>query len=67
MSGYIACICEGNAEAAILDLLLDHHQLIFEREQMLEEEVLKCRKGKEFEERCLSLVKHMNIKCRSSM
>ncbi len=53
MSGYIACICEGNAEAAILDLLLDHHQLIFEREQMLEEEVLKCRKGKEFEERYL--------------
>lgn len=53
MGNYVACICEGGAERAILDLLLDAHKLIFEREDLLEEEVLKCRSGKEFEERYL--------------
>lgn len=53
MGKYIACICEGAAERAILDLLLDEHKLIFEREDLIEEEVLRCRKGKEFEERYL--------------
>ena len=31
MAKYTACICEGSAERAILDLLLDHGDLIFER------------------------------------
>lgn len=53
MGKYIACICEGGAERAILDLLLDNHKLIFEREDLIEEEVLKCRSGREFEERYL--------------
>lgn len=53
MRKYIACICEGGAERAILDLLLDNHQLIFGREDLIEEEVLRCRSGKEFEERYL--------------
>ncbi|XCP84760.1 hypothetical protein ABXS75_17190 [Roseburia hominis] len=53
MSKYTACICEGGAERAILDLLLDSHKLIFEREDLLEEEVLRCRSGKVFEERYL--------------
>lgn len=53
MAKYVACICEGGAERAIVDLLLDHHRLIFEREELLEEEVLRCRKGKEFEEKYL--------------
>lgn len=53
MGKYIACICEGGAERAILDLLLDNHKLIFERQDLIEEEVLRCRKGKEFEERYL--------------
>lgn len=53
MAKYIACICEGGAERAIMDLLLDNHKLIFEREDLIEEEVLRCRKGKEFEERYL--------------
>ncbi len=38
---------------AILDLLLDNHKLIFEREELIEEEVLRCRSGKEFEKRYL--------------
>ena len=53
MAKYTACICEGGAERAVLDLLLDNHMLIFEREQLIEEEVLRCRSAKEFEERHL--------------
>lgn len=53
MGNYIACICEGGAESAIIDLLLDSHKLIFEREDLLEEKVLRCRSGKEFQERYL--------------
>ena len=53
MAKYIACICEGGAERAIMDLLLDNHMLIFERGELLDEEVLSCRKGKEFEEKYL--------------
>ncbi len=53
MGKYIACICEGGAERAILDLLLDNHKLVFKREDLIEEEVLRCRSGKEFEERYL--------------
>ena len=53
MAKYIACICEGGAERAIMDILLDNHMLIFERGELLDEEVLSCRKGKEFEEKYL--------------
>ncbi len=53
MAKYMACICEGGAERAVLDLLLDNHMLIFEREQLIEEEVLRCRSAKEFEEKHL--------------
>lgn len=53
MAKYLACICEGRAERAILDLLLDNHKLIFERVDLIEEEVLKCRRGREFEEKYL--------------
>ena len=53
MGNYIACICEGGAERAILDMLLDNHKLIFEREDLIEEELLRCRKGEEFQNRYL--------------
>lgn len=53
MAKYIACICEGGAERAIMDLLLDNHMLIFKREELIDEEVLSCRKGKDFEEKYL--------------
>lgn len=53
MGKYIACICEGGAERAILDLLLENNKLIFEKENLIEEEILRCRKGKDFEERYL--------------
>lgn len=53
MAKFIACICEGTAERAIMDLLLDNHLLTFEREELIDEKVLKCRKAKEFEEKYL--------------
>ena len=53
MAKYIACICEGGAERAIMDLLLDNHRLIFERGDLIDEELLRCRKGREFEEKYL--------------
>lgn len=40
---YKACICEGAAEQAIMDILLDEHLLIFERNDMLDEQVIRCR------------------------
>lgn len=39
------------AEHAIMDILLDHELLIFSREEMIEEEVIRCREGKKFEEK----------------
>ena len=53
LAKYKACICEGAAENAIIDILLDHNLLIFTREEMLEEEVIRCRDGKHFEEKYL--------------
>lgn len=40
MGKYTACICEGGAERAIIDLLLDNHKLIFEREELIVSSVL---------------------------
>lgn len=53
LARYKACICEGSAENAIMDILLDHNLLIFSREEMIEEEIIRCREGKKFEEKCL--------------
>ena len=53
LANYKACICEGSAENAIMDILLDHGLLIFNREEMIEEEVIRCREGKKFEEKYL--------------
>lgn len=53
MAKYIACICEGGAERVILNLLLDHNRLIFTRDDLLEGEILKSRKAKDFEDRYL--------------
>ena len=53
LAPYIACICEGSAESAIIDILVDNNLLIFTREDMLEENVIRCRSAKTFEERFL--------------
>ena len=48
-----ACICEGSAELAIIDILLDNNLLIFRREELLEGMPLRCRDAKTFSERYL--------------
>ena len=50
---YVACIAEGSAEMAIIDILLDHQLLIFERGKMIDEKVLRCRSADAFEKRYL--------------
>ena len=46
LAKYKACICEGAAENAIMDILLDEELLVFSREEMLED-------GKKFEQKYL--------------
>lgn len=53
MAKYAACICEGDAERAVINLLLDNRMLIFEREELIDEEVLQCRRGRDFEDKYL--------------
>ena len=53
LAKYKACICEGAVEAAIIDILVDNDLLIFTREEMLEEQVIRCRNAKNFEARYL--------------
>lgn len=53
LSKYIACICEGAAEQAVIDLLLANDKLIFSYNDMLENEVIRCRSAQKFENRYL--------------
>ena len=53
LAKYKACICEGSAERAVMDILLDHDLLIFSRDEMLDEEIIRCREGRKFEEKYL--------------
>jgi hypothetical protein len=53
LAKYKACICEGAAESAIMDILVDNDLLIFSRSEMLDESVIRCRSAKRFEERYL--------------
>ena len=50
---YVACIAEGAAETAIINILLDNHMLIFERDKLLDGSVLRCRSASAFESRYL--------------
>ena len=50
LAKYKACICEGSAEEAVIDILIDNDLLIFKREELLEERVIRCRNAKRFEE-----------------
>jgi hypothetical protein len=46
---YIVCICEVSAEEAIMDLFLENNKLEFSKEQQLEEEIIRFRSAKNFE------------------
>ena len=49
LSKYVACTCEGGAEKTIIELLLDSNSLIFSYDDLLEGEILRCRKARDFE------------------
>lgn len=49
----IACIVECTAEEVIVNKLLEHDKLIFTKKEILEEQLLKERKGCVFEEKYL--------------
>lgn len=53
LSKYVACICEGSAERTIIKLLLDKDKLIFNWDDLLDGEILRCRGAKKFEEQHL--------------
>ncbi len=53
LSKYVACICEGSAERAIIKLLLNVNRLIFTWDNLLEGEILRCRNARKFEEQHL--------------
>lgn len=46
----IACICEGAAEHAIMDILLENNVIIFEKHQLLDERIIRARSAKKFEQ-----------------
>ena len=50
----IAVLCEGGAEEAIMNILLDNNFLIFSRKQLLWEKVLPRMKARKFEKEYLS-------------
>ena len=53
LSKYIACICEGSAEQTVVRKLLDNNMLIFTYDDLIEEDVLRCRDAKTFEDKYL--------------
>lgn len=54
----IACICEGGAEHAIMDILLEYNAIVFKKEQLLDEKVIRTRSAQKFEQDYLR--KHFN-------
>lgn len=53
LSKYIACICEGAAEEAIIHLLLDADKLIFTYDDLIENDIIRTRSAGKFEQRYL--------------
>lgn len=54
IDGYVACICEGSAEQAIIELLLEKNRLIFDKNQLIEGEIIRCRDARSFEKKYLN-------------
>lgn len=51
IEGLVACICEGDAEHAILDILFENKLLIFD--ELLENKIIRERSAKKFEKKYL--------------
>lgn len=54
-SSVIACMCEGGAETAIMDILLDNDLLLFNRSQLIDERVIPRISVRNFERELLTL------------
>lgn len=50
LAKYVACICEGSAEQAVIEILLDADKLIFGWNSLLDGEVIRCRSASAFEQ-----------------
>ncbi|NVO88370.1 hypothetical protein HWN39_07610 [Lactobacillus rhamnosus] len=50
---WIAIIAEGGAEYALMTLLLDHHCLKFERQDLLEQDIIRTRSALQFQKKHL--------------
>ena len=46
---YVICICEGAAEQAIIELLLDHNSLVFAHDNLVGREITRKRKSSEIQ------------------
>ncbi len=51
----VAVICEGGAETAIMEMLLDAEKLIFSEEDLFYGEIIRCRNAGTFEKRYLNV------------
>lgn len=52
---YVICICEGAAEQAIIELLLDHNSLVFTHDNLVGREITRKRKASEIQDSFLNL------------
>ena len=60
----VAVICEGGAETAIMEILLEEGRLIFTEENLFYDEIIRCRSAEIFEQRYLKVridFKHTKI------
>ena len=55
LSKPIACICEGKAEQAVMDILLNKDLLIFSREDLLDHKLITYRGAQKFQDRYLKM------------
>ena len=52
--GYVVCSCEGAAEEAVMDMLLDHECLIFGRKSLVGRKVTRRRKAEDIQQQFLN-------------
>ena len=52
---YVICICEGAAEQAIMELLLDHNSLVFAHDNLVGREITRKRQASKIQDAFLNL------------
>ena len=52
--GYVVCSCEGAAEEAVMDMLLDNECLIFDRKSLVGRKVTRRRKAEDIQQQFLN-------------